>query len=116
MVPNDDETCSAHYKLTKPEERFVNVVNGDNVKGSVRGLSALSVVAYHPSKDQLSKYGLSKPAATVEAEFNDNSYKLSASKADDSGNVYVYNHDTNIVYQVSDTKVAWATTSYEDLK
>lgn len=116
MVPNDDETCSAHYKLTKPEERFVNVVNGDNVKGSVRGLSALSVVAYHPSEDQLSKYGLSKPAATVEAEFNDNSYKLSASKADDSGNVYVYNHDTNIVYQVSDTKVAWATTSYEDLK
>ena len=30
--------------------------------------------------------------------------------------MYVYNHDTNIVYQVSDTKVAWATTSYEDLK
>lgn len=117
MVPNDDETCAAYYKITSPDNRFVNVVNGDTVKGAVRGLYATSVISYHPSDDQLSKYGLSKPAATVEAKYADGaSYKLSSSKSDDNGNVYLYNHDTNIIYQLADTSVPWATLTYEDLK
>lgn len=117
IVPNDDETCAAHYRMTAPREQFVNVVNGDTVKGNIRGLYATAVIAYHPSDNQLSEYGLSKPAATVEAKFADGAdYKLSASKADSSGNLYLYNHGSNIIYQLSATSVAWATTSYEELK
>ncbi|MCQ4021446.1 MULTISPECIES: DUF4340 domain-containing protein [unclassified Ruminococcus] len=117
MVPNDDETCAAYYKITAPDNCFANVVNGDSVKGSIRGLAATSVTAYHPSDDQLSKYGVSKPAATVEATYADGaSYKLSASAPDNSGNVYIYNHDTKILYQIADTSVPWATIDYEDLK
>ena len=33
MVPNDDETCAAYYKMTSPKEQFVNVTEGNNVKG-----------------------------------------------------------------------------------
>lgn len=117
IVPNDDETCAAYYKMTAPREQFVNVVNGDTVKGNIRGLYATAVISYHPSGDQLSEYGLSKPAATVEAKFADGAgYKLSASEADSDGNIYLYNHDSNIIYQLSATSVAWATTSYEELK
>ncbi|MGN1112953.1 MAG: DUF4340 domain-containing protein [Acutalibacteraceae bacterium] len=117
IVPNDDETCAAHYRMTAPREQFVNVVNGDTVKGNIRGLSATAVIAYHPSDKQLSDYGLSKPAATVAAKFADGAdYKLSASTADSSGNLYLYNHSSNIIYQLSATSVAWATTSYDELK
>lgn len=116
MVPNDDETCAAYYKMTAPREQFVNVVNGTSVKGGIRGLMATSVVCYHPSSDQLSKYGLSKPNAKVDATYSDASYTLSASAVDENGDVYLYNHDSNIIYLISSTRVPWATTSYEELK
>lgn len=116
MVPNDDETCAAYYKMTAPKECFVNVVNGTSVKGAVRGLMASSVESYHPSSDQLSKFGLNKPNAKVEAKFSDASYSLSASDVDENGDVYLYNNDTNIVYKIASTKVPWATMSYDDLK
>lgn len=116
IVPNDDETCSAYYKMTSPSEQFVNVINGDEVKGAVRGLYATSVVCYHPSSSQLSEYGLSSPAAALEAKYSDASYKLSVSEPDGNDNVYLYNSDSNIIYQLASTSVPWSTLKYEDLK
>lgn len=116
IVPNDDETCSAYYKMTSPSEQFVNVTEGNNVKGGIRGLFATSVASYHPSDSQLNEMGLSQPYARVVAEYADVTYKLSASEPDDSGNVYIYNEDKEIAYQISATSVPWVSSSYESLK
>lgn len=116
IVPNDDETCSAYYKMTSPSEQFVNVVHGDEVKGAVRGLYATNVVCYHPSGDQLSEYGLNDPAAKLEAKYSDASYRLSVSEPDGNDNVYLLNSDSNIIYQLAATSVPWSTLTYDDLK
>ncbi len=116
MVPNDDETCAAYYKMTSPKEQFVNVTEGNNVKGGIRGLSATAVASYHPSDDQLDELGLLHPYARVVAQYADVTYRLSASKPDESGNVYIYNEDKQIAYQIADTSVAWVSSSYESLK
>lgn len=116
MIPNDDDTCAAYYKMTSPSEQFVNVTEGNNVKGGIRGLSAASVVSYHPSDSQLEELGLLEPYSRVVAEYPDATYRLSASQPDDSGNVYIYNEDKQIAYQIADTSVAWVSSSYEALK
>lgn len=116
IKPNDDETCGAFYKMTAPKEQFVNVIEGEDVTGGIRGLYATKVVYYHPSSDQLKKVGLNSPAAKIEAKYADVTYKLSATAADSDGNVYLCNHDTNIVYQIAASSVPWAESSYEALK
>ncbi len=116
IVPNDDETSAAFYKMTAPSEQFVNVTNGQEVLSGIRGLYATSVTAYNPSADRLKELGLDSPAAKLEAKYPDKEYTLLASDVDDSGNVYLYNQDTGIAYQLAATSVAWASSSYSDLK
>lgn len=115
IVPNDDETNDAYYKMTSPYEEPVNVTAGSNITGAIKGLTADSVVALNPSDSQLAKYGLDKPAATAVTEFSDVKYTMSASPAED-GAYYLYSKDKNIIYTVPAGKVTWAGYTYDDLK
>ncbi len=116
IVPNDDETCQAYYKMTEPKEQFVNVTNGQEILGGIRGLYATGVVAYHPSKERLAKLGLDEPEARLKAKYSDAEYSLIASKPDGDGNVNLYNEKTKIAYKLEADSVAWVSSGYEKLK
>ena len=115
MEPNDDETNDAYYKMTAPKTQPVNVTNGSSVTGAIRGLSADKVAAVNPSGKQLKTFGLDKPAAVAQAVYPDTTIKLSASKADGDGNVYLMVSGKDIVYQIASSKVPWATMDYDSL-
>ncbi len=128
FVPNDDETVStAYYKMTEPTKCFVNVGNGSKVLESLRSVTANDVLAYKPDSKTLQKYKIDteNPYAKLEAEFTDTNILLYAAKPieeksdDDTGaittSVYVYNPESKMIYSLTADKVAWVTTSYEDL-
>lgn len=115
MKPNDDETNGAYYKMTSPKTQPVNVTNGSAVTGAVRGLSADKVAAVNPTDKQLQKFGLSKPAAVLEAVYPDATVKLTASKEDGDGNVYLMVSGKDVVFQIASSKVPWATSDYDSL-
>lgn len=115
IKPNDDETNGAYYKMTSPKTQPVNVTNGSAVTGAVRGLSADKVAAVNPTDKQLEKFGLSKPAAVLEAVYPDATVKLTASKADGDGNVYLMVSGKDVVFQIASSKVPWATSDYDSL-
>lgn len=136
---NDDTTVStAHYKMTAPVSCFVNVANGSTVLESLRSVTANEVVAYKPSSDTMSKYGLStsNPYAKIVAKFGDGTITLYSSKpktekteaatgtSEDGSSsttettteyAYIYNPSTNIIYKIDTTKVPWVNTSFEDM-
>ncbi len=128
IVPNDDETVSmAYYKMKTPTECFVNVANGSKVLESLRSVTANDVIAYKPDEKTLQKYkiDMENPYAELNADFSDISVHLYAAKpiaekSDDSTEnvstmVYVYNPSSKMLYSLNANKVAWVTTSYEDL-
>ena len=128
FVPNDDETVSsAFYKMTAPVSCFVNVGNGSTVLESLRSVTANDVLAYKPDKKTLQNYKIDteNPYAELNAEFSDTKIHLYAAKpvaekSDDgtdnvSTAVYIYNPENKMIYSVAANKVAWVTTSYEDL-
>lgn len=122
FVPNDDETVTgAYYKMTAPVKAFANVTNGSAVLESLRSVSADEVLAYKPSKEDLKAEGvdLDNPYAEINAEFADTKVHLYASKAydqEENSMVKVYNPDTKMLYAITASKVAWATTSYEAMR
>lgn len=122
FVPNDDETVTgAYYKMTAPIEGFANVTNGSAVLESLRSVSADEVLAYKPSKEELKAEGvdLDNPYAEINAEFTDTKIHLYASAAytqEENSMVKVYNPDTKMLYAITASKVAWATTSYEAMR
>lgn len=115
MEPNDDETNGAYYNMTAPKEQPVNVANGSSVTGAIRGLSADKVAAVNPSEKQLKTFGLDKPAAIVQAVYADETVKLSASKEDGDGNVYLMVSGKDTVFQIAASKVPWASMDYDSL-
>lgn len=120
IVPNDDKTCDAYYKMTTPKKQFVSVTNGSKAISAIRGLISNGVVCYHPNSKQLSQYGLSNPAVKLQAKYNDTSYNLSASTPQktetENDIIYIYNHDKKIVYKTSSSTVPWAGSNYNDLR
>ena len=132
FVPNDDTTVSsAYYKMTSPAECFVNVTNGSTVLESLRSVSADEVIAYKPDEKTLAKYGINtkEPYAEITAKFSDTTVHLYAAKpvlnnTDDNdesssqtstSSTYVYSPDKKMLFSVTTSRVAWVTTSYEDM-
>ena len=73
------------------------------------------------SKEDLKAEGvdLDNPYAEINAEFADTKVHLYASKAydqEENSMVKVYNPDTKMLYAITASKVAWATTSYEAMR
>lgn len=132
FIPNDDTTVStAYYKMTYPVECFVNVTNGSAVLESLRSVSADEVIAYKPDEKVLVKYGINieDPYAEITAKFSDTTVHLYAAKpvlnntdsSDESSSqsstssTYVYSPDKKMLFSVTTSRVAWVTTSYEDM-
>ena len=120
FVPNTDETVSgAYYKMTSPTEWFANVTNGSAVLDSLRSISAEEVLAYKPNAETLNKYGIdtANPFAEINATFDDTTIHLYASKPTDgeASMVNVYNPESKMIYSIATNRVAWVTTSYEDM-
>lgn len=115
LVPNDDETNEASYKMTSPVTGPVDITEGSNIFGGIRGLMGDSVAAVNPSADKLKELGLSEPHARIKAVYPDVTYELSVSKPDDESNVYIMLSGRDIVYKIASSKVLWAETSLEKL-
>ena len=120
FVPNTDETVSAaYYQMTSPTKWFANITNGSAVLESLRSVTAEEVLAYKPDTATLKEYGIdtSNPYAEINATFDDTTIHLYASQptSDETAMVNVYNPDSKMIYSIGSTKVAWVTTSYEDM-
>lgn len=115
FVPNEDDSNSASYVITKPEKLFADDNETSLVTGALRGLYADSVAYANPSESQISQCGLDKPYAHVVAKFPDITVDLIASKPDDSGNVYLMKTGGNVIYTKASANLPWVITSYEDL-
>ncbi len=120
FVPNTDETVSAaYYQMTSPTKWFANITNGSAVLESLRSVTAEEVLAYKPDTATLKEYGIdtSNPYAEINATFDDTTIHLYASQptSDETAMVNVYNPDNKMIYSIGSTKVAWVTTSYEDM-
>lgn len=116
LVPNDDGKNSASYKITEPEEAYANISESSNIEGGIRGLLADTVELVNPSAEQLKKVGLDHPYAKVTAVYPDVTVKLSGTKPNSSGTVYLMADGGKLVYTISADKVAWADSSYERLQ
>lgn len=114
IVPNDDETNAAYYKITSPKKGFLST-DGYSAIGGILSLSGEAVVAYHPTQQQLEEYGVAKPVTTISAEYADVTYNLSASAPNKDNLVYIFNSDKNIIYSIAATSVPWAEMTYEDM-
>lgn len=115
LVPNTDEAIDAVYLMTAPIETPANAVEAADIAGNIRDLYAEEVVCVNPSEKQLADYGLSKPYASVKAEYDDCTVTLHASAPDESGLVYLHSPDKNIIYTIQLAAVCWAKTSVEAL-
>lgn len=126
VVNNDTTVSSAYYKMISPVECFVNVTNGSTVLESLRSVSADESIAYKPDAETLAKYGINtdSPYAEISAKFSDTTVHLYAAKpvinkSDDSeaieSSTYVYSPDKKMLFSIATSKVAWVTTSYEDM-
>ena len=115
MVQNNSDTVSAYYKLTAPENVFVNVTEGSKITGGIRGLYAEEVVCVNPTDAQLEQYGLKTPYAKIKAEYPDTTVNLMASKPDSDGMVCLMTGGGKLIYKIKSDKVAWAVTSYDAL-
>lgn len=115
MEPNTDTANSASYVLTKPAKNYADEKYSSEVTGALRGLYAASVAYVNPSKDQLSKCGLTQPYARVQAVYPDVSIDLTASKPDSEGNVYIMETGGKVVYTMASANLPWVTVTYNDL-
>ncbi|MEE0265800.1 MAG: DUF4340 domain-containing protein [Acutalibacteraceae bacterium] len=122
FIPNDDETVpSAYYKMTAPTTGFANISNSTAVLGSLRSVTAEEVLAFNPSKADLKAQNvdLDAPYAELNATFGDTVIHLYASAPytqEEVTRVNLYSPDTKMLYSISDTKVAWVTTTYEAMQ
>lgn len=113
LRPNDDKAIDSSYVMISPEKMFVSEVEAANISGGIRGLYADEAVCINPSSSQLAEYGLSSPYAAVTAIYPDTTVHLKASKPSDDS-VYLI-ADSNIVYKIALSSVAWVQTSFEKL-
>ena len=115
LVPNTDEAVDAAYRMTAPMETPADAVEAADIAGNIRDLYAEEVVCVNPSEQQLADYGLSKPYASIKAEYDDCTVALDASAPGEDGLVYLYSPDKNIIYTIQLAAVCWAKTSVEAL-
>lgn len=131
---NSDKALSCYYVMSSHGNAPVNTVEGSEIVGSIKSLTADSVVCVNPDGAQLKEYGLDNPFATVKTSYTytDTQYdsegnevgseekilkvSLMASEADSDGFVYMMQEDGKLIYKISADSVAWATTDATQLK
>ncbi|MBQ8001238.1 MAG: DUF4340 domain-containing protein [Ruminococcus sp.] len=134
ITANTEGDLNCYYLMTSHGNVPVNTVEGSNIVGNIRNLTATEVVCVNPDAQNLKDYGLSTPFATVKTtytytntEYDDAGNEtlneevkvpmsLMASEADSEGNVYLMEEDGKLIYKIAATSVAWATTSMDKLR
>ncbi|MDR0914659.1 MAG: DUF4340 domain-containing protein [Oscillospiraceae bacterium] len=111
LVQNTDTTKTDYYMLKSHNNLPVDATQGSLVAGGLRGLLGTKIVYVNPNGSRLEQLGLQPAFATAEAKYPDITVKLSASKPDADGNVNLYSAATGLVYQISQNKVPWVTSS-----
>ena len=120
------------YLITSHKGLTASNTEGSAVMGSIKSLTAESVVCVNPTDKQLEEFGLKKPYATVKTNYLSEegydaqgnkldgtevilSVSLLASEADKEGKVYMMEEKGRIVYKIAASSVPWATTTMEKL-
>lgn len=115
LAPNTDDAFKNYSRMTAPHEMFVDNYESNDITGSIRDLSAESVVCVNPSSGQLSSFGVAEPYASVHAVYPDVEINLSCSGPTDDGLVNLYSPDKGIIYTIRLDKLGWANTDFEQL-
>ncbi|MBQ3074231.1 MAG: DUF4340 domain-containing protein [Ruminococcus sp.] len=134
IVANTDTALNCYYVMSSKGNAPVNNVSGSSIVGSIKSLTADSVVCVNPDDKNMSEYGLKNPYATVRTnyKYDDISYdsdgfetgreekilsvSLIASKADSEGFVFMMEEGGNLIYKIPATSVYWATVTEEMLR
>jgi len=126
---NNDVNLNCFY--LSDENMPVNTIEASAIMGSIKSLTAESVVGVNPDDSQLEKFGLKTPFATVKTNYLSEegydekgnpidseiilSVSLLASEADAEGMVYMMEEGGKLVYKIDADNIPWATTSKEKL-
>ncbi len=134
VVANTDEALDCYYVMSSKGNAPVNNVSGSSIAGSIKSLTADSVVCVNPDDKNMSEYGLKDPYATVRTnyKYDDISYdsdgyetgreektlsvSLLASKADSEGFVFLMEEGGKLIYKIAATSVPWATVTEATLR
>lgn len=134
IVANTENALNCYYLMASHGNVPVNTLEGSNIAGSIRNLTASEVVCVNPDADNLKEYGLSTPFATAKTtytykntEYDDAGNKTSdeevkvpislmASESDSEGNVYLMEEGGKLIYKIAASTIPWATTSMEKLQ
>ena len=121
------------YLLESHDNMPANNLEGSSIVGSIKAPTAESVVCVNPSAEDLEKYGLKTPFATVKTQYinteetydaqgnkvtnNEVLLKVSliASDVNSEGMVYMMEEGGALVYIIDARSAPWATTSLEKL-
>lgn len=106
IVPQERKGYISTFSMRKP---FTCSANDDTVTALQEDLvsvTARSVVGLSPTDEDLEKYGLLDPVASVIYTYKDSTYKLLAGGKNEDGNRYVMLDGGNVVYAVSDNGVS----------
>lgn len=112
----DTDSVTNSYILTSPDEEFADETEATDITGAIRGLYATQVVCLNPTDDDLSKYGLDKDYAHLEAKYTDATINLFASQPDSDGISCVMEKDGNVIYAIEADSIPWVTTTLNDIK
>lgn len=115
LKANTDQSNSAQFVITEPENFYADDKEASLVTGAIRGLYAESVACAKPSAKQLSEYGLDKPYARLKAVYPDTTVEVLSSAPDSKGNVKVMLGGGNVIYNMASANLPWVLTSYEKL-
>ena len=101
------------YVIKSPDKSVANEETVSYMLGSVRSLTAKSVIQVNADEASINKYGLDKPYVTVKAQYPDIKVNYKATKPDSEGNFYLLSN--NIIYQMNKESVPWVNYKYEQL-
>jgi len=130
ILANADLSMNCYY--ADENGMPVNTNESSAIMGSIKALTADSVVCVNPDDSQLESYGLKTPFATVKTNYLSSegydaqgnpvsaeiilSVSLMASEKDSDGMVYMMEKEGKIVYRIPAESVPWATTTAEKLR
>ncbi|MEG0230033.1 MAG: DUF4340 domain-containing protein, partial [Oscillospiraceae bacterium] len=112
---NDNSPVGAtEYTITQPVECYINTDYTATVFNNFFGIFASSIVAYNPTNEVLTNYGLDKPFSTLRVVYDDNEYQLNlGNQTEDFYYATITGRD--VIYQIAKESIAWADSTFEKL-
>ena len=132
-IENKKTVLQNTYILESHDNIPANNLEGSSIVGSIKAPTAESVVCVNPTAEDLEKYGLKTPYATVKTNYinSEETYdaqgnkvtnnevllkvSLLASEVNSEGMVYMMEEGGSLVYRIDARSAPWATTSLAKL-